>query len=227
MVTRFVPKQNRGVFIISSSDYSHEAGEVSEEVTKPPVVEKYNQSKYGVDVVDEMIASYYAIFPTKRWPVRLFLHLVHTVAYNAYKLFILKFPNWRSNDRSKRRIALRELVRLLIIPHILRRRRNLTGIHLQVRRSWDIVLNLPVVHGEPDQNVFPMGPDFDQEINPTPTRKLAAGGSQHQRTRRRCEICAGNCDQRKISDVQCCRCKRFVCGDHRFEWCDICTNLRY
>ncbi|CAG7732558.1 unnamed protein product, partial [Allacma fusca] len=227
MVTRFVPKQNRGVFIISSGHYSQEDGEVSSDITKPAVVRKYNNTMYGVDMVDEMLATYYAIFPTRRWPVRVFFHLVHTVAYNAFVLFTLKFPNWRKKDCSKRLIALRQLIDLLIIPQVQRRKQHSSSEQLQVRRSWDIVLN---VFASPVHNVLPLPravPD-EQEGNTNPQpRRPEIVQHQERRMRKRCDICVRPSTVRRISQAKCCRCNRFICNDHRYIWCDHCTEQRY
>lgn len=54
---------------------------------KPQIIEDYNATKFGVDIFDEMSNRYAYAPPTRRWPLRLFMHLCDAAGVNAYILF--------------------------------------------------------------------------------------------------------------------------------------------
>lgn len=66
---------------------------------KPEIVEFYNKTKGGVDVVDQMIETYSTKFATRRWPVVIFCNIIDMCAINAYALNQKLFPQDRPTTR--------------------------------------------------------------------------------------------------------------------------------
>ena len=53
----------------------------------PETVKCYNETKYGVGVVDQMAQKYTVRTMTGRWPVRSFQNTLHLAAINAWVLY--------------------------------------------------------------------------------------------------------------------------------------------
>lgn len=53
----------------------------------PETVEYYNQTKYGVDVVDQMARLYSTKVSSRRWPLQVFYNVLDLAAINAFVLY--------------------------------------------------------------------------------------------------------------------------------------------
>lgn len=76
-----VPKKNKAVLIISSM---HHAEEYDDIVDLPEINAYYNNTKSGVDAVDEKCTKYSCSRRTRRWPMAIFYRIVDMSALNAY-----------------------------------------------------------------------------------------------------------------------------------------------
>lgn len=63
------------------------------------IINFYNTTKSGVDVLDKLVREYSCRRATRRWSLSLFLHLVDIAAYNAFVIWNTKYPTWE--DRHK------------------------------------------------------------------------------------------------------------------------------
>ena len=54
---------------------------------KPEVVHFYNQTKCGVDTVDQMARKYSTKSSSRRWPLQVFCNILDLSAINAHTLF--------------------------------------------------------------------------------------------------------------------------------------------
>lgn len=79
-----------------------------EEVQKPDCVVDYNQHMGGVDVGDQMIASYDFSRKTRRWYLKLFVHVLAVMVLDAYILYK------KSNRRCTHKAFLCQLVEEMI-----------------------------------------------------------------------------------------------------------------
>ncbi|XP_045456067.1 uncharacterized protein LOC123665880 [Melitaea cinxia] len=81
-VVSYVPKKNKVVLLAST--VHHDGKKDSGEEKKPEMIMDYNRTKCGVDVVDEMCATYSVARATKRWPLVLFYGILNVSGINAY-----------------------------------------------------------------------------------------------------------------------------------------------
>lgn len=61
---------------------------VSDKKGKPTAIINYNKTKGAVDTVDRMISSYSCARTNRRWPMRLFFHIVNVALHNSYILYV-------------------------------------------------------------------------------------------------------------------------------------------
>ena len=113
-------KQKKPPIILLST--MHNIPEVFDDETKLPVmIHDYNQTKFGVDVMDQCINGYTVRRISKRWPMIVFFNLIDIAAINAMTLWLCKNPNWHNQRKHVRRLFLEELGRSLTNPQNTRR----------------------------------------------------------------------------------------------------------
>ena len=59
---------------------------------KPEIIEFYNQTKVGVDALDQNVRHYSTYQKTKHWPQAIFYNIPDIAGYNAFVLFKLQPP---------------------------------------------------------------------------------------------------------------------------------------
>ena len=69
----------------------------------------YNETKAGVDTMDQMTRTYSCKQKTRRWPLVVFYNMLDISAINAYVIWKALNPNWNSNKSHKRRLYLLQL----------------------------------------------------------------------------------------------------------------------
>jgi len=77
----------------------------------------YNQTKYGVDRIDQMCSLYDVSRNSRRWPLTIIFNLINISCINALNVY--KFNN--INNKSKRSDFLEALALQLMKPNIERR----------------------------------------------------------------------------------------------------------
>lgn len=84
-LTVYQGKKNKSVIVLSTlhSDIQIGGGENK----KPETIECYNQTKYGVDVVDQMARKYSVKASSRRWPVHTFYNILDLCGINAWILY--------------------------------------------------------------------------------------------------------------------------------------------
>ena len=70
----------------------------------PNVIDYYNQTKGGVDVMDRMVGNYSVKYKSKRWHVTIFCNLLDIACLNAFVLYNEVFPE--ENKSHRRRLFL-------------------------------------------------------------------------------------------------------------------------
>lgn len=77
---RYSDKKGKSVLLLSSLHSNEElAGNL-----KPEIVNYYNSTKAGVDILDQLIRFYSARRKSNRWPVTLFYNMIDICGYNAF-----------------------------------------------------------------------------------------------------------------------------------------------
>ena len=111
----------RDVFALSNI---HSTGDVQvlrkgsdEPVSKPIMIDQYNQFMGGVDRCDQYLASYSMQRKTKKWWKKIFYRLIELSVINAYILFCHFNPEFSKRNRSHyrfRELLIHELVQPLL-----------------------------------------------------------------------------------------------------------------
>lgn len=94
----------------------HHTSEIDPETKKPVIILDYNQTKGGVDEIDKKCSNYTCSRRTRRWPLAIFFRILDLSGVNAYALYK------KSVDAPvPRGQFLKDLSRLLVVPHLKRR----------------------------------------------------------------------------------------------------------
>ena len=123
----WVPKKNKLVLLLSIGHQSDKIGESR----KPEIVEFYNETKAGVDALDQKVRHYTTYCKTKRWSMVVFYIILDIAAYNAYVLFKLlpASTGFNLNHRPRYRFLMM-LREMMIKPNIVTRSQLVTGLNL-------------------------------------------------------------------------------------------------
>ncbi|XP_046686312.1 uncharacterized protein LOC124371984 [Homalodisca vitripennis] len=68
----YVAKKNKAVLMISTMHDDASIDPETGDERKPMIITSYNDTKYGVDILDKMCRQYDAARNSKRWPLTLF-----------------------------------------------------------------------------------------------------------------------------------------------------------
>lgn len=84
-LTSYQGKKNKNVLLLSTLHPTLEIG--SNDKKTPEVVNFYNTTKYGVDVLDQMSRKYSTKSASRRWPVQVFFNILDFAAINAWVVY--------------------------------------------------------------------------------------------------------------------------------------------
>lgn len=110
-IVSYVPKKGKVVLLMSSLHHSNTVEDNDKKL--PEIISFYNFTKCGVDVVDELSASYNVARNSRRWPLTIFFSLLNTAGINSQVIY--KGNN--SDVKIARRIFLKKLGLQLIEEH--------------------------------------------------------------------------------------------------------------
>ena len=191
-IVSFVPKKNRCVLLVSSMHHS----QLVEENGKPEIINFYNNTKGGVDALDQRCATYSCQRRTRRWPMAIFGAMLDISRVNSYLLFLSASEETIKMSRRKFSVV---LGRDLIVDHMKRRS--------QIR---ELSLDLKTIIG-----------NFLGD-NPAPTREPDEAGPI--RKYRRCYKCPREMDRK--TKTCCNTCSRNICKNHSktIVQCESCSQ---
>lgn len=198
-IVSYVPKKYK--FVVALSSLHHSPHVSAENNKKPDIILHYNQTKAGVDALDQLVGNYTCKRQTKRWPVALFSNIMDVSAYNAYVIWTEINPAWNSNKLFKRRLFLEELGNEMIKPHIIRRKK------------------------------LPYGTSAKSVVHKIQVASMSAAATAPLRCldntvasnkRQRCFFCHHTKNSSKYSTI-CNNCQKFVCKEHS---CLLCQNCQ-
>lgn len=89
------------------------------------MIHDYNQTKYGVDAIDQCVGNYTVRRISRRWPLTVFYNLIDIAAINAMTIWLCQNPEWNLKRTSTRRHFLVELSKALTNSHNQRRSEQL------------------------------------------------------------------------------------------------------
>ena len=95
----YMPKESKAVVLLSSM---HHKAIINEEIQrKPEIILYYNETKGGVDRMDQMVRVYSCRRKINRWPMSFFFNMIDVASVAAYILWTTKNSHW--NDTKKYR----------------------------------------------------------------------------------------------------------------------------
>ena len=174
---------------------------------KPALLKFYDFSKGGTDIIDQRMGMYSVNTKSKRWMVSGFSYILDTIRVNSQTVFAMS----KKNDPRKLEsfTFAFELVRQLIIPHIITRKNSTVGLPIVIKQKMEFILG--------DEDIA------TSSIFPVP--ETSAG------KRIRCNICLRNAygkgyeEKRKqipLVQKQCSKCEKFICKQHSVIVCTQC-----
>lgn len=84
-LTVYQGKKNKNVLVLSTV---HQDIQISDGRKKTPEsIQYYNETKYGVDVLDQMARLYSSKVPCCRWPLQVFYNILDLATINAYVIY--------------------------------------------------------------------------------------------------------------------------------------------
>jgi len=191
----YVPKKGRAVILLSSMHLEKVVDE--EQKKKPEIILYYNNTKGGVDRMNQMIATYSCRRKIKRWPMTFFFNMIDVAGIAAFTVWVSKNPQWNIGKRHRRRLFLLQLGHDLVHDHLNRRRQQPQAMQRDVRLAMQAI-GLPLIT-----------PSFDAES--------VTGVKQ------RCRLCSRERDRKVIT--RCASCHIPCCPDHHKVICDTCCEI--
>lgn len=131
---------------MSSLHHDNKIDESTGVKQKPEVITFYNSTKSGVDVVDELCATYNVSRNSKRWPLTIFFAMLNISGINANIIYRAN----NDNTRIKRRHFIKNLALSLIQDH-LQIQRARVNLPRQLRKRIADFTNEPSI--EPPQKI--------------------------------------------------------------------------
>ncbi|CAF1454756.1 unnamed protein product [Rotaria sordida] len=120
MILSYQAKQKKPPVILLST--LHDFPEILDDEKKlPAMIHDYNQTKIGVDVVDQCINNYTARRISRRWSLMVFFNMIDIAAINAMTIWLCQNPEWNNRKKHIRRLFLEQLSKSLTNPHNQRR----------------------------------------------------------------------------------------------------------
>lgn len=187
----YMPKKNKMVHVLSSQ---HQDTSISDREDKKPImILDYNATKGAVDNADKLIGEYSTVRGTRRWPLRLFMHIIDVCALNAFIIYKIKYPPKKSTNQYRKHFLI-SLGKDLTLPQIKNRYKsenfsNRFAVH--IRRA--IIACLPKEY----------------------VKKKNISTENASKKRGRCAYCPRQED--KKSATKCGKCGVFLCNQHKID----------
>ena len=180
----YVPKRRKAVVLLSTQ---HRDDAITpDETKKPEIINYYNATKCGVDVLDKLVRTYSCKRAIARWTISFFFNLIDIAAYNALVAWITLNPDWQHGKSDVRRLFLRELGMQLVHKHASARSVQPHGKRKRVQECAR------------QSGVITAGASHDI--------------SSVRRGKRRCNICPRHIERK--TRLQCDTCGTAVCKQH-------------
>lgn len=185
-IVSYVPKKNKAVILLSSM---HHTGDiVVEDDNKPEIIKYYNETKCGVDSLDQLVHAYMSKRRSNRWPMAFFFNLIDISGIAAFVVWLSQNPNWKGRKQYKRRLFLQELGLELVRPLILRRQQNSARLPRNIVNAMECL------------------------VGPVAQPAAAGGSNTSEHTLQRCYLCSRKKDRK--SRQYCVLCSKCVCAEH-------------
>nr|XP_026490968.1 piggyBac transposable element-derived protein 4-like [Vanessa tameamea] len=131
----YIPKKNKIVLLMSSLHHDANIDQSTGDQRKPEIITYYNATKSGVDVADELSATYDVSRNSKRWPMTSFYAMLNISGINANIIYRAN----NTDTRMTRRHFLKKLGLDLIHDHLEVRKTQMNLPRLLRKRILDFV----------------------------------------------------------------------------------------
>ncbi|CAF4519394.1 unnamed protein product, partial [Didymodactylos carnosus] len=98
MLLSYQAKERKKPVIMLSSLHKH-AETFDDEKKLPCVIHDYNQTKCGVDAMDQCVGNYTTRRISRRWPMIVFYNMIDIAALNAMTIWLCQNPTWNNKDK--------------------------------------------------------------------------------------------------------------------------------
>ena len=203
MLASYNKKKNKNVLI---STQHREPLVSTDGKKKPEVMLFYNETKGGVDTIDQMIGTYTCWMATRRWPVAVFLMMLDVTALNAW-VSCAAPGSFTDSKHGARKMFLRELGLSLVRPLI--RIRPVERMTVKTRAAVETLLGVK------------LPPSLEPRQEPDTGRArcvLCVTGQQGVGYKKSRYTNVNKVKQR------CFKCTRPVCGNHSKKAGPVCNT---
>lgn len=201
-ISSHVPKKNKAVIFLSSLHREP----VVEESGKSAINLYYNETKAGVDVLDQLAHTYSVQRQTNRWTNALFMNMINVAGIAAFVVY-RNVNGITSEWRTQRKLFLNNLADELTYDHIIRRSKlHLSKTH---KRIIDVVIGDRVVASNEPQ----AGPSNAPEVSASEESQTEESGpSPAKRAKKHCYLCPRTINRKQRQT--CYKCQKHVCNEH-------------
>ena len=182
--------------VILLSSLHHDYTIVDEEKKKPEIILYYNDTKGGVDRMDQIVQTYSCKRKTKRWPMTLFFNIIDVGTIAAFVVWTTKNVHWNERKCHRRRLFLMELGYDLLQSHLDRR------VHLPEALQKNVRLALQAIG-------ITVTTSQSNTVLEVTVKKL-------------CQVCPRERDRKVIT--HCASCDVPCCPDHHKVICTTCSE---
>ncbi|KAJ4430410.1 hypothetical protein ANN_22626 [Periplaneta americana] len=201
-ITRLKPTKN---LLLLSTQHNDRKVDESTEKKKTDVNLYYNETKGGIDSIDQMTRHHSVKRGTRRWPLSIFFTLIDIAYLNGGTIFMKNNPDWNKKKHNVRRLYMLELGQQLVRPVVEERAKNIIGLQKPIISAIESVLGKTL---------------------PSTSVVVPSGASY---SRGRCHLCLKTKSSKREKDkmtkvsIVCCRCCKHVYSTHSANTI-ICTN---
>lgn len=173
----YVPNKNKAVLVISTMHDNMAIDPDTGNERKPIIITTYNDTKYGVDILDKMCRQYDTARNSRRWPLTLFFHILNVGGVNS--LVIYKTNS--KLDYVCRSDFIKELGFALVRPQM-EHRMNMDMVPREIKTRGKLLLKIGNDEVQPQQAVQGVA---------SKGRCHVCGRARNKTSRNRCVKCNG------------------------------------
>lgn len=191
----YKPKPSKMVYLLSSCD---EDASINGTTGKPEMIIYYNQTKGGVDTLDQMCSTMSCSRKTNRWPMALFYGMINIACINAYIIYVHNIVR-KGEKTLNRKKFMKNLYTALTSP-FMRKRLDAPTLKRYLRDTIT-------------KKILPLN---DDDSTPENTNEPVT------KKRGYCKYCPSKI-KRKAS-AMCKKCKGIICREHNLDVCLKCLD---
>ncbi|CAK1589288.1 unnamed protein product [Parnassius mnemosyne] len=191
----YKPKPAKMVYLLSSCN---EDASINEPTGKPEIIIYYNQTKGGVDTLDQMCSTMFSSRKTNRWPMAIFYGMLNIACINAYVVYTHNIAT--KGEKALNRKKFMENLSTALTSPFMRKRLDAPTLKRYLR---DTITN----------NLLQMSaqePTEEDTIEPVAKK------------RGYCKYCPSKIKRK--ANAMCKKCKAVICRQHNVDMCINCFD---